>query len=394
MSNDLIFINDDGIECKDLMRSDNIITDFNAFLDDNIFSVYALTGAWGTGKTSFVKMWKNSFTSDTRKIIYIDAFSDDYETEHFIILIKAIRNAIKENNVDKSKKDVFYDKAKEIITKKNIAKLGINLIVDKLGINSVKDFIENAYNSCFDEITKEETLINELKSSMNEITKYFSSTVYIVVDELDRCRPDFALEMLERIKHIFNLKKIKFILVYNEKVMESIIHQKYGNEIDAKKYLDKYVQKIFNFNPNMDYLNTWFNHTVSEIFENIKSTLLQFLQNYQKAFLQISILYNFSFRDIQRILAHLSQFKNCGEDMRCAAITSIEILKKVNIEDFYKLVKYYKDTKKPFSENNEPEKTNFDSIYNQFSLISKGYLVSPNEALSDLMKYYEAKKLI
>lgn len=65
----------------------------------------------------------------------------------------------------------------------------------------------------------------------------------VIVDELDRCRPDFALETLERIKHLFNVKGLKFILVYNNDVFENIIGKTYG--ADSHRYLEKFIDRDF-----------------------------------------------------------------------------------------------------------------------------------------------------
>ncbi|MCF6299109.1 MAG: KAP family NTPase, partial [Thiomicrorhabdus sp.] len=69
--------------------------------------------------------------------------------------------------------------------------------------------------------------------------------IIIVIDELDRCRPDYSVSMLEYIKHIFNINKIQFILVTNTEQLKSSVNHSYGASINAQKYLDKFVSYSF-----------------------------------------------------------------------------------------------------------------------------------------------------
>lgn len=63
----------------------------------------------------------------------------------------------------------------------------------------------------------------------------------IVVDELDRCRPNFALELLERIKHLFEVPNVVFVLLVNRAQIESYVRTVYGAEVDAALYLQKFA---------------------------------------------------------------------------------------------------------------------------------------------------------
>jgi hypothetical protein len=62
----------------------------------------------------------------------------------------------------------------------------------------------------------------------------------ILVDELDRCRPDFALGLLERIKHLFDVEGVAFVLFVNRGQIETYIRTVYGAEVDAAAYLLKF----------------------------------------------------------------------------------------------------------------------------------------------------------
>ena len=62
-----------------------------------------------------------------------------------------------------------------------------------------------------------------------------------VIDELDRCRPDYALEVLEVIKHLFSVPRVHFVLGVNLEALEGMVCARYGPDIDAHRYLGKFI---------------------------------------------------------------------------------------------------------------------------------------------------------
>ena len=63
----------------------------------------------------------------------------------------------------------------------------------------------------------------------------------VVVDELDRCRPPFAVELLEKIKHLFSVENVNFVLVTNKRQLKNSIKTVYGGDIDADLYLQSFL---------------------------------------------------------------------------------------------------------------------------------------------------------
>jgi hypothetical protein len=65
--------------------------------------------------------------------------------------------------------------------------------------------------------------------------------VVIFIDELDRCSPDFAVRLIERIKHFFEVPNLVFVLLLNREQLEKAVKGRYGSEVDASAYLGKFV---------------------------------------------------------------------------------------------------------------------------------------------------------
>jgi hypothetical protein len=68
-----------------------------------------------------------------------------------------------------------------------------------------------------------------------------------IVDELDRCRPSFSLELLEIIKHFFQVENVHFVPGVHMEQLKNSVKVTYGPDIDAQLYLQKFIDLIFNF---------------------------------------------------------------------------------------------------------------------------------------------------
>ncbi len=238
----------------------NLITRTNEEL------VICLDAPWGEGKTTFVKMWQNLIKENDIYSIYFDAFANDYIDDAFIAIashmVTFIEQELDKNNPARKKIKDF----KKMINQVGIPLLSwsakIGLKAATLGVikdndieeltdikndiakgtsNVVSKFIEERIN-----LHKEETqTIKTFRRTLEEFAKdiYINSEkpLVIIIDELDRCKPPYAIEIIEKIKHIFSVKKIVFLLVMHKNQLEGAIKSVYGAEIDATTYLQKFI---------------------------------------------------------------------------------------------------------------------------------------------------------
>lgn len=100
--------------------------------------------------------------------------------------------------------------------------------------------IDRSLETALKDHVEAEENIEALKGSLRELAE--ESKIVIFVDELDRCRPNFAVNILESIKHIFDVEGVQFVLVLNaNQLRESITHCYGGGQDEALKYLDKFI---------------------------------------------------------------------------------------------------------------------------------------------------------
>lgn len=245
-----VFKNEYGQEREDVFFENGLVQSFNNSIENLDFHVYGVVGDWGSGKTTFIKLWEE-YVRENRKdeysLVHIDAFAKDYVEDPFAMLFNAFKEFMKQNGI-------LADNAHELVAKaKSIglasAKALAFALVQKLTGGMVQDFLDKFLEEYdYNPSSEEQDPCEELRAELEKIVKKTGKKLYIVVDELDRCRPDFALECLERIKHLFCVDGIKFILVYNPKIISGIVKSKYGcDEYDARTYINKFVESKYNF---------------------------------------------------------------------------------------------------------------------------------------------------
>ena len=217
--------------------------------------VIALDGKWGTGKTHFLKRWVGAHTLEndgTVNVVYFDAFAQDYLNDPLPALITSLSERFLDND-DKLKtvKAIAFKLAKPL------ARIGLAAATfgatEALGAfgDEVVEAASSEATDALDKYWKEETgrreAIVEFRDAMKALAapnseENIGASLIFVIDELDRCRPDYALEVLEVIKHFFSVPHVHFILGVNLEALEHSVHFRYGDKIDGHAYLKKFIQ--------------------------------------------------------------------------------------------------------------------------------------------------------
>lgn len=228
-------------------------------IEDNC--TIALEGNWGSGKTFFVKQVKmvldahnpnyqpvNGFLTEERRkaikekcsefnaedgstelkpqlCVYYDAWQNDNDEDPILSLVYSI---VKETGSDFS-----FDKKPTLDICGELIKLVCDKDISKL-IKVLKG--ENALDLIKETKDEAEKVSEFLQSLLPEVGK----RLIVFVDELDRCKPSYAVKILERIKHYFLDEEITFVFSVNINELQHTIKKHYGNDFDATRYLDRF----------------------------------------------------------------------------------------------------------------------------------------------------------
>ena len=232
----------DTYESDLLSRKDSVIQ-FAEFLKSPYCPTsIAVNGEWGSGKTFFVKQTAYQLStledaSDKCLTVYYDAWENDNECDPIISIVDCIARVAGEEDGKHIGELVF-----------EIAEATLDNPLFR-GIKAFRDWQkENEAESDFGYNKTAPTnaqIKNKLKSLFDEIINEHGKRLILFVDELDRCKPDFAVRVLERLKHYFTIDdRVKIVFSVNINQLEHTIKHFYGDDFDSHRYLDRFFDMV------------------------------------------------------------------------------------------------------------------------------------------------------
>lgn len=254
----------------------------------------ALDAWWGEGKTFFVEHWARDLRSGTKPhpVVLFDAWSADYASDPVLAFMSSFKKAIDKQIEEAGIVPEIREKARrsvnaavgllrkalipagKIVAKGLLAKYG-GVAIDELGAlyrdwsdsdgdeaatstaeakgdaEKPKEKVdEKGLDKAFEEILKAETergaLIEQFRARVSqslaalEESGRLSAPMFVFVDELDRCRPDFAIALLEGLKHIFGIDGVCFVVSVNMAQMSESVKAVYGAGFEGFGYLERF----------------------------------------------------------------------------------------------------------------------------------------------------------
>lgn len=305
---------------KNIIGRNTEIINFIRLLDSikSNFSI-AIDNDWGTGKTFFVKQAKMILDAyndhsydyelsnleriknvidikniDLHLAVYYNAWENDNQKSPLLSLIYEI---IKVAKIDTNKTDISINKEK-------IIKDGLSAIVKHFSGIDIKELlkcVETEAKDIFKEIKGQKSIKEQVDNILNNLLLEHGERLVIFIDELDRCRPTFAVELLEQIKHYFDNDKITFVFSTNIKQLQYTIKKYYGEAFEAKRYLDKFFDLTISLNEInvIEYFNF--------VNENSRGDMYDYVCK------EIVKEYNFTLRDV---IKFVQINKICIENLR------------------------------------------------------------------------------
>ncbi|WP_448246691.1 KAP family P-loop NTPase fold protein [Thalassotalea agariperforans] len=246
--------------------------------------VLNLNSQWGSGKSYFLRRWSNDIKAYF-PVVYIDAWKQDYSDDPLMTVVSSMINQLTEqcpnSNEDRFKPPnqlISLFKAAGPSLARGLAKRYLGVDPSKLFDTDNDTHEENATDEngnpidmglaaskvveqLIDEHDAKSKAINKLK---NDVERWIKEVVeqesrsypaFIFIDELDRCRPSYAVEMLETIKHIFDIPGVVFVVATDTEQLQHAVKAIYGLGFDARTYLTRFFNSRFTLKaPNLDNL--------------------------------------------------------------------------------------------------------------------------------------------
>jgi hypothetical protein len=330
----LVVGEDEGFSSADIFGRAHFgkgLTNLLARADDPM--VIAVDGQWGTGKTIFLKMWAGELRRRDFPVVYFDAFQHDYSADAFTALAAEIVSLTeKMKSADKTATKKFLKNAvgaSKVLLRSGM-KIGVK--VATAGALEYADFSDLAKDVgseagaladkyVGDLLTKrdeEKSTIEGFRKSLAELPAALSSSaggaaeakpLIFIIDELDRCRPTFALELLERVKHFFSVPDVHFVLGANLVELGNSVTAAYGSKIDAARYLERFIHVNFSLADTAEFkseriVTKFVSHLVSAMdFAQEDRDTVQYATEIIR---DVCHLRNLSLRTIERVMTILA----------------------------------------------------------------------------------------
>lgn len=311
---------------KDLLDRNKDLMSFCSLLQHQQgMSSIAIDGRWGSGKTFFVKQCALLLNS-TNSLSYLN--TEIKEQVYKIVKDKGFR----ENLADNQFLAVYYDAWKNDTEEDPVLSLIYEIIqqldlkgelIDLNHISSILNSalcvvtgrdVTNFFNKAEDvnllnNIQKEKKMDDILQEFFVEALDEKCDRLVIFVDELDRCRPSYAIKVLERIEHYFVNDRITFVFSMNIEQLQHTIKAFYGNDFDACRYLDRFFDIRLSLpttisNRFFNSLNLNNNYTIDNVIMKIQDTYNLSLREFCKYYDTVKVagvnydrgeIYNFLF---------------------------------------------------------------------------------------------------
>ncbi len=332
--------------------------------------VINVNAEWGAGKTYFVKRWAEDLKHE-HPVVYIDAWSNDFMDSPIITVLAEIQEQLLET-INKS----HLTQAK----RKSFKNIGISVLpkilaalVKRYGGFDIEDlFVDENSDTCtspstqnnksldlsaameamttqaFKEHSDYKKGVKELKGTIKELVKYsiekpkggLQATArdypaFIFIDELDRCRPTYAVEMLEAIKHIFDIEGLVIVVSTHTEELQHTIKALYGNDFNADNYLRRFFDTKYHLDVGI---------SASLLEENCDFTVLDNHYLEQKSILLFPLLSQGDDlkKQLSSLIADISNWQNLAPrsaiQLTNRLLTSIELIVEEKTVDILVLV--------------------------------------------------------
>jgi hypothetical protein len=249
-----------------------------------------IDASWGEGKTFFLECLRADLRKRGHAVAYVNAWQDDHGDDPLVTVMSAIEEELApffegekaaKAKMDKGKKAlsvVAHEAGKQAGSHllKLTTGISVGAIVDALrdaGVIDAKAKLdekaldeatgkvwEEAFDNLIPKRVAEHQRANKSSDEFRERTseaisllfdKGMLEPMFVFVDELDRCRPLYAIRLLEDLKHLFAIKGIVFVVATDSAQLAHSVKAIYGAEFEARKYLRRFFDRVFVF-PDAD----------------------------------------------------------------------------------------------------------------------------------------------
>lgn len=220
-------------------------------------AVIAIDSQWGEGKTWFGRRWNATLQDAGFQTTYIDCFQRDHLDDPFTMIASELLTLATASKPEVQTKLFVAGKKLGAALLPAATKFAINAVghwaVGNAALSesltkglesldaSAADALEKLVAKCLADYKESNASVDAFKAALTDMAAQCEKTVVVFLDELDRCRPDFAVRTIERVKHFFDVPGVVFVLLINRRQLEAAVEGLYGPKVEANAYLSKFI---------------------------------------------------------------------------------------------------------------------------------------------------------
>ena len=212
-------------------------------LQQSIPLTVSVHGTWGTGKTFLLRRWQKDLEKEGFSAIYFNAWEDDFCDDPLLAIIGQLSEYFREGHLSN-----LASKLAQIavpLLAKNVLGVLNKTTGLTLDIEVQKEYERDLLKEYREQRATKDELKKQLTTVALSVVEKTGHPLVFIIDELDRCRPTFAIELLERVKHIFDVPNLMFVFGINRDELSKSLQSVYG-EIDSNVYLRRFFDFEFN----------------------------------------------------------------------------------------------------------------------------------------------------
>ena len=245
---------------------DKVLTILESLSENKHNTTFAIDGKWGVGKTFVLEQLEkrlleiiNEKTADNRYfVVHYNAWKYDYYNEPLIAIISAIVNALDEDKIIKKDTRIkIFEAFKGILsilcnfmsgTIKKVIGFDIKETVSEVSKIKEKSKKKIKEKNKYDEYFDLKKILKEIRDNLNKLSSQY--TIVLVVDELDRCLPEYAIKVLERLHHLNeDVENMATIIAVDKSKLTATINKAFGYEDkdESEQVSEQYLKKFIKF---------------------------------------------------------------------------------------------------------------------------------------------------
>lgn len=230
--------------------------------------VLNIDAKWGFGKSFFLERFKKDLEADYT-VVYVNAWASDYADDPLLAVMVALESVLVVGKTktlqDTLQKLKNASGAVAVTSIKHLAIHTAKRFIGPDGAEAVSESLDSSIETSAEDAAEEiigrhaeaaikgfeiaKKSVDEFKRNLSKLvaSKKVRRPLFVLIDELDRCRPSYAITLLERVKHLFDVEDVAFVIATDTEQLRHAVGAVYGSGFDGAGYLLRFFDRRYEF---------------------------------------------------------------------------------------------------------------------------------------------------